>query len=86
MGRRRGKDEAARKAVNRSLELDKGKVAVRLGAGEVIEGWDVGCAGMEIGERRMLHIPARMGYGADGAPPDIPRNADLDFDVTLMKC
>ena len=85
VARRRGHDAAAREACNLSLRFDKGKIAFRLGAGEVIEGWDVGCAGMQIGQRRTLHIPARIGSGADGAPPAIRRNADPDFHVTLMQ-
>ena len=35
----------------------------KLGAGQVIEGWDKGVAGMKIGELRKLTIPAEMGYG-----------------------
>jgi len=66
-------------------EFDRGKIAFRLGAGEVIKGWDVGCAGMAVGERRQLFIPAKLGYGKRGAPPDIPPGADLMFDVTLLK-
>ena len=61
------------------------KIAFRLGAGEVIKGWDVGCAGMAVGERRQLFIPAKLGYGKRGAPPDIPPNADLNFSVELLK-
>ena len=61
------------------------RIAFRLGAGEVIKGWDVGCAGMAVGERRQLFIPAKLGYGKRGAPPDIPANADLMFDCTLLK-
>ncbi|KAJ1450772.1 hypothetical protein M885DRAFT_488274 [Pelagophyceae sp. CCMP2097] len=65
--------------------FDAGKIDFRLGAGDVIKGWDVGCAGMRVGEKRRLHIPAKMGYGARGAPPDIPGNAALNFDVTLLR-
>lgn len=66
-------------------EFDRGKISFRLGAGEVIRGWDVGCAGMAVGERRQLFIPAKLGYGRSGAPPDIGPNADLNFDCTLLK-
>ena len=65
--------------------FDKGKIDFKLGKGDVIAGWDVGCAGMRVGEKRRLHIPAKMGYGKRGAPPDIPPNAALNFDVTLLK-
>lgn len=42
-----------------------------LGAGEVIKGWDVGFKNMKVGGRRMLFIPAAMGYGPRGSPPDV---------------
>lgn len=56
----------------------------KLGVGEVIKGWDIGVEGMQIGGKRQITIPAAAGYGRSGAPPDIPRNADLQFDVQLM--
>jgi FK506-binding nuclear protein len=64
--------------------FDKGKISFRLGASEVIKGWDMGVEGMRKGEQRRLLIPSNLGYGASGAPPDIPRNAALVFDVELL--
>jgi peptidylprolyl isomerase len=55
-----------------------------LGEGKVIPGWDQGVAGMKVGGRRMLVIPAPLAYGAQGSPPTIPPNSALVFVVDLL--
>jgi peptidylprolyl isomerase len=55
-----------------------------LGQGSVIKGWDQGVAGMKVGGRRVLIIPASLGYGAKGAGASIPPNSPLVFVVDLL--
>merc|ERR1719447_2729603 len=57
----------------------------RLGAGEVITGWDIGFSKMKVGEKALLTIAGSHAYGARGAPSaGIPPNATLCFDVHLL--
>ncbi len=55
-----------------------------LGAGRVIQGWDKGFDGMQVGGKRMLVIPSDLGYGSRGAGAAIPPNATLMFEVELL--
>jgi len=66
--------------------LDRGQpFTFVLGAGQVIRGWDLGVAGMKVGEIRRLFIPSEFGYGEAGTPGGpIPPNANLIFDVELL--
>ncbi|WP_235318726.1 FKBP-type peptidyl-prolyl cis-trans isomerase [Lysobacter sp. A03] len=65
--------------------LERGEpIEFVLGAGRVIRGWDDGVAGMRVGGRRVLLIPAAQGYGSRGAGGVIPPDASLVFEVELM--
>jgi hypothetical protein len=50
----------------------------------LIQGWQQGLVGMQVGGTRRLYIPSALGYGPNGSPPRIPGNADLVFDIRLV--
>jgi peptidylprolyl isomerase len=57
----------------------------KIGVQQVISGWDLGVATMQVGGKRTLTIPAEHGYGQRGAGSVIPPGATLIFDVELLE-
>jgi len=63
----------------------RGPFHFTLGKKEVIQGWDIGIAGMCKGGRRRLTIPPELAYGEEGNPPKVPKNATLRFDIEIKQ-
>ena len=65
--------------------LDRGRpFSFRLGEGSVIKGWDEGVAGMKVGGKRQLKVPAASAYGDQGKGGVVPPKANLTFEIQLV--
>jgi FKBP-type peptidyl-prolyl cis-trans isomerase FkpA len=77
----------ASKADQKGLVFDsnRGKAAFTfaLGTGAVIDGWDQGLPGMQVGGIRRLVIPPSLAYGSSRRG-SIPPNTTLLFEVELL--
>jgi FKBP-type peptidyl-prolyl cis-trans isomerase len=62
-----------------------GSYKFRIGAAQALRGLEDGVAGMKEGGVRELKVPPELGYGEDGYPPDIPPDAELTFEVELLR-
>eukprot|EP00933_Yihiella_yeosuensis_P008958 TRINITY_DN114682_c0_g1_i1.p1 TRINITY_DN114682_c0_g1~~TRINITY_DN114682_c0_g1_i1.p1 ORF type:complete len:272 (-),score=65.18 TRINITY_DN114682_c0_g1_i1:111-887(-) len=71
---------------DKKKRFDNGELDFLLGDGSMLPGFQIGCKGMAVGERRLIFIPWRMGYGKKGKKPKVPPRSDLEFDVSLNFC
>jgi FKBP-type peptidyl-prolyl cis-trans isomerase FkpA len=69
---------------NKGRQVQSGNYGFVLGTGNAIQGWHQGIPGMRVGGVRRIVIPPGLAYGAAGSPPDIPGNATILFEVTLL--
>ena len=72
------------KGVQFDTSIGKAPFTFRLGAGQVIQGWEQGLPGMRVGGKRTLIVPASMAYGRAGSGSAIPPDAALLFEVELL--
>jgi FKBP-type peptidyl-prolyl cis-trans isomerase len=66
-------------------KFDSGDITITLGTNKVIRAWEDGVLGMRVGGKRRLVTPPHLAYGSRGAPPAIPPNAVLVFDMELLQ-
>jgi FKBP-type peptidyl-prolyl cis-trans isomerase len=65
--------------------IDRGQpFQFTLGQNSVIQGWELGVVGMNVGEKRKLTIPPELAYGSQGAGGVIPPNATLNFEIDML--
>ena len=60
-------------------------VSFKLGTQMVMQGWNLGIAGMKLGGRRTLWITSELAYGAKGVSGIVPPNTNVTFEVELLE-
>ncbi|CAE8718180.1 unnamed protein product, partial [Polarella glacialis] len=74
------------KGKDNNRQFDVGETDFLLGDNTMLRGLSLGIIGMAVGERRVIHVPWRLGYGRKGKKPKVPPMSDLDFDCSLLFC
>jgi FKBP-type peptidyl-prolyl cis-trans isomerase len=70
------------------LEFDSSRdrpFTFRLGAGDVLKGWDEGLVGMKVGGKRRLIIPPELGFGKQGVGSVVPPGSVLIYEFELLE-
>ena len=68
-----------------TCQIDGRTYEFQTGRGQVIRGFDLGVLSMKIGEKALFTIRGDYGYGDKGSGDDVPPNATLLFEVTLLE-
>jgi len=71
------------KEFNNSHTMGQGQPAT-FRVGGVIPAWNEALQSMKVGGKRRIFVPSKLGYGAQGNPPNIPPNANLEFEIELI--
>lgn len=70
---------------NRARQMGYRPMPYTVGTSQMIPGFAEGVKKMKLGDKAILFIPSKMGYGEQGAGNVIPPNADLIFEVELIE-
>ena len=73
------------KLMENGTEFDKSTKPVTFQLASLIKGWQIGFPLLNEGAKATLYVPSVLAYGRKGYPPRIPENANLVFDVELVK-
>jgi peptidylprolyl isomerase len=77
--------KADRKPFEGNVNNDRPALRFVVGDHQVVQGFDAGVVGMKSGGKRKLYVPSTLGYGSRGLTDKVPANADLVYEVELLK-